>query len=92
MIKIPAHLAPFEQFFTRHALERLCQRRIPVEGVLAALEWGQPTKQPGGLWRYFLGSRQARRAAAQGVDLSSFVGLNVIDSGERIVTAYWGGR
>lgn len=75
--------------FTAHALQRLHQRHIPIEAVLAALDWGVRRSRPGGACCYIFGRRQAEQAARHGEALDRFEGLHVIVARGRILTAYW---
>lgn len=73
---------------TRHAEERMSQRRIPVEAVCAALDYGHVYRTRGAVI-YALTRRAADQCRNDGSAITKLDGLQVVcgDSGS-IVTVY----
>ena len=74
--------------FTYHAWRRISGRRIPGEGIDAALAYGRRYWNQG-REVYRLDKRSIQKALKQGVHLQAFEGIHVIvgDNGE-LITAY----
>lgn len=80
--------APSRFALTEHARIRLDSRRISYDAVLAALQFGREVRIPGGTV-YFVGRRQVHKQAAQGRNISSFEGIQVLCSLDgAIITAF----
>jgi hypothetical protein len=73
---------------TRHAKQRMSQRRIPVEAVCAALDYGRVYRTRGAVI-YAVNRRSADQCRKDGSAITKLDGLQVIcaDSGS-ILTAY----
>lgn len=78
----------WDDFLTRHALERMASRHVSPQAVQAALDFGLLTKVRGA-WIYRIGRREVLKAARQGVSIKAFEGTHVVcGANGNIMTAY----
>ena len=74
--------------FTQHAKRRMCARRITMDAVRAALDYGRVVYTRGAVI-YILGTKELERCRKHGVDITQWDGLQVVCSHEgTILTAY----
>ena len=76
-------------WLSAHAQQRMGQRRIPEDTVIAVLTYGRVVYSRGAQV-FALGRREVRRLAQHGLDLSDHEGIQVICSpdGSTVVTLY----
>jgi hypothetical protein len=73
---------------TQHARKRMCARRIPLDGIRAALDYGRVFYTRDALF-YVLGRKEIEQCRKDHLDISRLNGLQVVCSGgETILTAY----
>ena len=75
-----------ELHWTPHAERRSRQRRIPPAIVETVLQWGREIRQPDGRCAYFVGRRDLKRAARNGVDLHDALSVAVITKETGVIT------
>ena len=75
-------------YLTKHALNRVDGRRIPVHAVQVVLAYGRRVWTRGAQV-FALGRREVHRASLQGLDLLPYEGIQVVCTpGGSILTAY----
>jgi hypothetical protein len=82
-------LLSLPDLLTQHGRRRMDARRIPMEGVEAALDWGRAWRGKRSCEGLRLDRRTVERAGRQGKDLRPYEGITVIqDSMGNILTVY----
>jgi hypothetical protein len=75
-----------EPILTRHAIERLRQRRIPAEAIPTVIHFGEKHHAQGGMKAYFMSRRAISKARERwDMDLSDFRDVAVIVSADHHV-------
>lgn len=73
---------------TRHAAERMPRRGIRLAAIHAALDYGRVVYTRGA-FIYLIGHKEVNRQRQEGIDLSAFVGVQVVCSPDgSILTVY----
>src|SRR5271157_3550838 len=73
---------------TQHARRRMCARRITLDGVRAALDYGRVVYTRGAMI-YALGRKELEQCRKDHLEISRLNGLQVVCSrGETILTTY----
>jgi len=73
---------------TQHARRRMYARRITLDGIRAALDYGRVFHTRGAMF-YVLGRKELEQCRKDHLDISRWNGLQVVCSrGETILTAY----
>ena len=79
---------PVSQPMTRHATERSRTRSIPSAAIEATVAHGS-FRRARGAEIYILGWRDVRRCAEKGIDVSRFVGVEVVCANDgSVLTVY----
>jgi hypothetical protein len=76
---------------TAHAKRRVHARRIPLEALDAAIQWGRAYRSRGDQI-YRLDRRSVQHAAAQGVDLRAYEGVTVVVTPDARARTAWRNR
>ena len=74
--------------FSQHAIERLRQRRIPVEAIATVMHFGDRHHAQGGCKAYFMSRKAIERSRHRlNIDLSAYRDIAVIaDAEHHVVT------